>query len=267
MESWTSKTNGFGILLISLGLSACGPSSFQVNQLSSQFPSQENGLATPAPGEGDFDPTPVLPTPAPTPPPSNPPSSSKTYPLLWETRSEGKTWSTFVFNLFKNELATTFLPGTSDVTGFCPRYHTLTNDQRVNFWGLLVSAMTKYESNFSPTMRYKESTMGVDPVTGQHVYSEGLLQLSYQDVQWAKFCEFDWNKDKSLSPTDPRKTIFNPQKNLSCGIKILARQIQRKNKIAVTGKEGAYWAVLIPGGKYTKLAEIQALTKKMPGCL
>lgn len=216
------------------------------------------------------DPEPVTPTPEPEPPKPEPPKptpSETVHPLLWEAaRSDGKAWTTHTMNVVKNEVASSLMGGTSDIATFCPRYHTLTNHERANFWGMLVSAMVKYESSFKPTLRYKESTMGTDPVTGQHVYSEGLLQLSYQDTQWASYCEFDWSKDKHLAADDPKKTIFDPYKNLSCGIKILARQVTRRGKIAVTGSEGAYWAVLIPNGKYTKVPEIAALTKKMPGC-
>lgn len=212
---------------------------------------------------------PKPPPPEPEPPKPEPPKPpvETTHPLLWEaSRADGKAWTTHTMNVVKNEVASSLMGGAADVEQFCPRYHTLTNHQRANFWGLLVSAMVKYESSFNPTLRYKESTMGTDPVTGQHVYSEGLLQLSYQDTQWASYCEFDWSKDKHLAATDPKKTIFDPYKNLSCGIKILARQVVRRGKIAVKGSEGAYWAVLIPGGKYTKVPEIAALTKKMPGC-
>lgn len=106
--------------------------------------------------------------------------------------------------------------------------------------------------------------MGTDAVTGAQVYSEGLLQMSYQDTQWYTFCEFDWSKDRNLSATDPRKTIFDPKKNLACGLRVLANQIAKKGLIAVTS--GTYWAVITPGNKYNKLAEIRALVAKSPGC-
>lgn len=220
---------------------------------------------TPAPPRPTPAPTPVpAPAPTPVPAPSQPSSSSK-YPLLWEAKSaSNKAWSEFVYKVIREELANKLMAGTSDIEQFCPRYHTLDNEQRVNFWGLLISAMTKYESNFNPLSRMQETTMGTDPVTKKPVYSEGLLQLSYQDTQWATYCKIDWQKDKNLSPTDPKKTILDPYINLDCGLKIFANLVYKKNAIGV--KSGAYWAVIIPGGKYTKLAEIQALTKKMTGC-
>lgn len=185
--------------------------------------------------------------------------------LLWEkSRKDGLAWSEFTFDLIENDLALDLLPGADDITDFCPRYHSLDNDKRINVWAMLISAMTKYESGFNPLSRMREATMGTDPVTKLPVHSEGLLQLSYQDIRWAPYCQFDWNADRSLPATSPNKTILQPIKNLNCGMRILAAQVRKKNRIAV--KSGAYWSVLIPGGKYTKLNEIQSWTKKVPGC-
>lgn len=256
------------MILIAAGLSACkqecttGTSSEKTSSSSATRSVASSSTSTQCvePSEPSTGQPPVT-----NPPQTEPEKPYSFHPLLWEaSRAEGKDWSAFLHNLIEKELANDLLGGSEDVETFCPRYHTLNNKQRVNFWGLLISAMTKYESAFNPLSRMQETTMGTDPVTKQPVYSEGLLQLSYQDIQWAPYCEFDWEKDKNLAPKDPKKTILDPYKNLSCGTKIFARQIRSKRNIAV--KSGAYWAVLIPGGKYTKVAEISGLTKKLPGC-
>jgi hypothetical protein len=111
----------------------------------------------------------------------------------------------------------------------------------------------------------EEKTMGKDPVTGKAVFSEGLMQLSYQDIRHYSFCEFDWSRDRSLSPIDPDKSILDPYKNLRCGIKILASQIRSRYRISVGS--GAYWAVLKTNNHHHKIEQIAALTKKMPGCM
>lgn len=195
-----------------------------------------------------------------------PESAYKAYPLLWESaRAEGKEWSRYVLNLIHQQTPN-LIQGSADMATFCPRYSYLTTDERVNLWGLLISAMTKYESGFNPLSRMQETTMGTDPITRKPVYSEGLLQLSYQDVKVYPFCdEFNWARDKSLSPSDPRKTILNPYKNLNCGIQILAQQLKRKNRIALSS--GVYWSVIKLGGKYSKIKQIATLTRKMPGCM
>lgn len=147
---------------------------------------------------------------------------------------------------------------------FCPKYQSLDNNQRANVWAALFSGVAKYESAYSPTSRYQETTMGTDPITQQPVWSEGLLQLSYQDIQGFPFCDFDWSKDKSLNPTDPNKTILDPYKNLYCGVGIMAKQITRKGLITVSS--GAYWSTLKSGGRYQQIAGISAIVKKIPFC-
>jgi hypothetical protein len=147
---------------------------------------------------------------------------------------------------------------------FCPKYYSLTGEQKMNAVGMLISAIVKYESNFDPLMRYREATMGSDPVTGQPVYSEGLLQLSYQDVTAWAFCKFDWNADKKLAATDPRRTILDPYNNLECGVRILSEQVDRTGHIVIDN--GAYWAVIKEQGKYEKINEIASLVKTLNFC-
>lgn len=187
--------------------------------------------------------------------------------LGWEKKdpSRRKTWSVYVYSTVANEEPQMLADNPAqDVGEFCPRYNTLTRDQRLNFWGQLISAMAYYESAWNPTSRYWEKTMGKDGVTGQNVYSEGLLQLSYQDIRGYKFCEFDWSIDKHLAVTDPKKTIFDPAKNLRCGVKILAKQLTREKMIG--SNKGVYWAVLSRSGSHHKIPQISALTKSLSFC-
>ncbi len=183
--------------------------------------------------------------------------------LLWEAaHPDGDDWSDHLLPMIQQNHASAFLPGASDVTNFCPKYHSLNDTKRIQFWGYLISAITKFESAFDPTSRMSEPSLGTDKVTKSTVYSEGLLQLSYQDAGWIPNCEINWEKDKNLGPKDPRKTILNPYINLNCGTWILANQIRNRNQIAVSS--GVYWAVLRPG--HPRLSSIQALTRQMPGC-
>jgi hypothetical protein len=184
----------------------------------------------------------------------------KLVPLAWETaaKPERKNWSEFTLKIVSEEFAK--LDQVNDASLFCPQYSKLSKDEKINFWGMLIAEMALHESSWDPTSRMKEGSQGTDWVTGQPVYSEGLLQLSYQDISWAPYCEFDWNHDKNLSPRDPKKTILDPKKNLRCGIKILADQVASKKEIAL--KSDVYWAVLREGGEYSKIKEISADIKK-----
>ncbi|MBX9768255.1 MAG: hypothetical protein K2X47_13355 [Bdellovibrionales bacterium] len=183
---------------------------------------------------------------------------------LWEPRISGSAnWTSGTLRAILN-FAPNLLQGSEDIKDLCPSYLKLTLENRAGFLVYFISALARYESGFETTTRYHESTMGNDAVTGLPVYSEGLLQLSYQDTKWAPFCEFDWTRDRTLSPTDPRKTIFDPIKNLSCGIRILDRQVEKKGKLLIGS--GAYWAVIKTDAPHNKILEIKALTRDLPVC-
>lgn len=188
-------------------------------------------------------------------------------PLAWESKVKGSSsWSTTVYQVIQNEEPQMLGQNVADdVEVFCPQYRSLTDKQRLNFWGQLLAGMSKFESSWNPASYYVESTMGLDPITGRQVASEGLLQLSYQDEKsYNMDCGFDWSVDQAFTNTDPRKTIFNPHNNLRCGIKILARQLNRQRAISTT--TGVYWAVLKKNGTYTKVPQIAAITQQLSFC-
>lgn len=189
-------------------------------------------------------------------------------PVGWELKSKnGREWSRIAVSIIRQK-APLFYRGSEDIDEFCPSFHSLKPTQKENVWVSLISAMARYESNFDPYTRYYEKKMNrLDLVTGEPLHSEGLLQLSYQDSKsFPKFCsEIDWERDQDLDDKSSKKTIFNPRINLKCGIQVLHRQIGRHNRIAVT-KRKAYWAVLIPNGRHSKLGVIQAAVKALPFC-
>jgi len=53
------------------------------------------------------------------------------------------------------------------------------------------------------------------------------------------------------------KNGADPKINLSCGVDIMANQIRKRGSITLPPGKGAYWAVLISGGKYQKIDEIK----------
>jgi len=196
--------------------------------------------------------------------PQTPSPISQKLPLAWESQKypERLQWSQYLFNSIETYFADLDL--VQDADRFCPNYYQLNPNERANFWGQLFAAISYFESGWNPTTRFHESTMGIDPVTNMSVYSEGLLQLSYQDTKWAKWCEFDWSKDRHLKPNDPRKTIFDPQKNLTCGVGIMARQIKRTGNIVLS--TGVYWAVLRENGRYQKINQIANIVRRHAYC-
>lgn len=232
------------------------PSQPQPSPLPSASPSQAPSVRP------SLSPT-LKPSATPTRPRVDSESPSAKYKLLWENqRKDGAEWSRYVYSLVEQNA--NLLTGTKDLETYCPRFPVLSKEEKINFWGLVISLIAKYESDFSPVVRYKESTMGIDPITGQQVYSEGLLQLSYQDQKIYSDCEFDWAKDKNLDPKDPRKSIFNPYKNLKCGVSILGSQLRRGKSL--TEGNYIYWAVLKRSGRYQKLNELSKMLKEVNYC-
>jgi hypothetical protein len=67
-----------------------------------------------------------------------------------------------------------------------------------------------------------------------------------------------------LSRTDPNKTILNPYKNLTCGIRILNRLVERKG--AISFASGHYWSVLMTSHPNSKVSQIKALTSAISIC-
>lgn len=188
--------------------------------------------------------------------------------LSWEkSRPQSILWSKYVYSVIeKEEPQLLDADAALDTDLFCPRFKEMSKEQRLNFWGELFSGMAKYESGWDPTSRYIESTMPNDSITGQPTASEGLLQLSYQDVpNYGGVCEFDWKQDKGKSDKDSTRTILDPYKNLRCGIKIMARIIKKRGVIATD--TGAYWAVIKKNGSHHRINEISAMTKSLKFCL
>jgi len=187
----------------------------------------------------------------------------KPIPLMWEGKNkDGVLWSAFSFQVIGAEAAAVLLPGADDIREFCPNYSNMRDAQKVNFWAFLVSAITKHESAFNPIKRTMST--GNDEVTGTRLYAEGLLALAYRDIRNFSFCAFDWEKDKHLSLTDKARTILDPLKNLDCGIKILATQVETFGKIS---HASTYWNALKPSGLKSRLKEIQtAAQQALPFC-
>lgn len=134
-----------------------------------------------------------------------------------------------------------------DVRRFCPRFYSMSDADKRAFWAYFFQALAGAEACLDPTTRVRHRQPQVDkidPVTGKLNLQEGLLQLSYWDAK-RYGCDFDWEKDKTLKPDDPDKTILQPANNLECGIKILENQIIGKDRPLLT--KWSYWSTLQPG--------------------
>lgn len=183
--------------------------------------------------------------------------------LSWESKSASNhEWTSITLEAIEKHFEQ--LDRALDTTEMCPNYNNLGREDKKLVWGELISSMAFYESGWNPQAQYPEVTMGIDPVTGEPVISEGLMQMSYQDTTWASWCHYNWAADKKLGRKDPHKTILRPKNNLECAVGTLANQIRRDNKIFL--EKRAYWAVIKIKNKNNRIREIKGRVAALPLC-
>jgi hypothetical protein len=135
-----------------LSLWSCAKTNLQSGvNLPSSSPSNSGNGTTSTPG------------PATSTPPAVPvdPNAYKPVPLAWETSVAGSAaWSKAIYTYIKTSQPQMLGQNVADdVETFCPKYRSLSDNQRLNFWGQLFAGIAKYESGWKPTSRMVETTM------------------------------------------------------------------------------------------------------------
>lgn len=166
--------------------------------------------------------------------------------LPWDNGARND-WTKLTLGLIGGELWSKFSI-IQDGPRLCPKWVGLSKDEQVLVLATAVAWTAYYESAWDPKMRFFETSLGY--------YSEGLLQLSYQDKAWTPGCGFDKN--------DSAKSILDPLLNLDCGLRIMANQISKDKKLILS--RGVYWSTLQDGGRYSKVSDILAKTNALPIC-
>lgn len=191
-------------------------------------------------------------------------------PMEWETPShpERKLWSQYLYSLVNEHLDS--LDMADDMNQFCQNYKDLNRDQQVEAWSAVFVGIAKWESSWSPTNHTYED-QGIDVITNLPVYSDGLLQLSYQDMTTNStndYCPFTWDKDKQLPEFDVHRSIYNPYINLWCGVKTLADIVKADKSINHNTNGNGYWSTLaLTGYTHSKVKSIgHEVSKTLPYC-
>lgn len=167
----------------------------------------------------------------------------------WEGKaSDARDWTVHTYNEVAKVAPNLLKTTPADFKEFCPGFTSLSESEKKNFWVHLLSAMAQYESNFKPSLQYKEA---FKDAKGKNVISRGLLQLSIESGN-GYGCGFK-NENE----------LHDPYKNLSCGLRILNKWVGNDKRIAgsVGGawKGGArYWSVLRTA---SKVSSIKSWTK------
>lgn len=186
--------------------------------------------------------------PAPTPPPTI--KAAPATPLE-EKKEElgGKTWDPQWDVLVEQSLPADLLSRKAAyaVRSFCPNFDGEAEADKRAFWAYLFQALAGAEAGLDPTanVHHTEAVMAkTDALTKRPVLPEGLMQVSYEDAD-RYGCDFDWASDRKLAEHDANRSILQPGKNLSCGVKIMENQIITQGKPLLS--RTSYWSTLQPG--------------------
>ena len=178
-------------------------------------------------------------------------------PLYWENTTEPhperKAWSDIIVKKAYENLAS--FDSASDITLFCPKWKSLTNEVKVKAVGELFAGMASFESGYNPKTIFRECNVnkcvyksgcfkhpqygycmqGNKKYEDGVVTSRGLLQLSIGS-----------SKDGYKCAIEKAEDLHDPIKNLECGAIIMKQQIKREGKISAAV---SYWSVIKPTNK------------------
>ena len=224
--------------------------------------------------------TPLGSTPAPTTPASTSGSQPVSTPVSgpvpgppvveadWDGQLDGATWTALALEALVDIGDPLVSAEPSDIAEFCPRYADLDADGRRAFWVGVLSAMSRFESNFDPEASFDEPAhcpteacrISMTTADGRPVVSRGLLQLSQESANGYRGCP--------VPPADELR-LHEPGLNLRCSVAIMSRWVPADGVISADDggwRGGArYWSVLRPNDRRT-LAQIQAFTRTSALC-
>lgn len=163
-------------------------------------------------------------------------------------------WSAFTLAAIAEHGAALLNKNPGDWAAWCGRdWVKLSSDEKAAFYLGLISALARFESSFKPDVTYTENFKDSQ---GAFIISRGLLQISKESAN-----------GYACGITDA-KMLHDPRTNLSCGVRILSRWVERDGVIQGGGAgawTGAarYWSPFRDSAKRAKMA---AFTKGMKVC-
>ena len=168
--------------------------------------------------------------------------------LYWENTTEKhderKPWSDAISINIDKYFANYDIA--KDTTRFCPKYKSLTKDQKKKAIGEFFVALSYYESGFNP----KSESVDVGSKNDKGSWSVGLYQMSGNDGA-AKALGVDY-----LGLKDPIKNI---------NVAMYQMNTQIKNTglfILPNSSKYRYWAIILEGNKYNKVSDVIARVQK-----
>ena len=154
----------------------------------------------------------------------------------WDHRSDAEIWTRAAMSAVEGHGAPLFQRVPDDIGAWCPGYATRGPEARQAFWVGLFSALAKHESTWRP-----EAVGG-----GGQWY--GLLQILPSTARLYS-CR-----------ATTGQALKNPIENLSCSVRIAARQVERRGSVSRGMRD---WG---PFHSAAKRAEMAAWTSRQSYC-
>lgn len=163
---------------------------------------------------------------------SGPKPAMTLYALSWENTTEPHpervAWSYILLDQIK--LRFDSLNKAKDMNVFCPKYSTLSDNQKIRVWGEFFVALAYYESAWHPT----QSSVDVGDEGDYSTYSTGLWQVSAIDRE-------AYNLEKEI-PYFSYSELKSVEPNAKLALALMAKQINEQNLICVSSR--VYWSTL-----------------------
>jgi hypothetical protein len=161
-------------------------------------------------------------------------------------------WSAVVRQMIESEFVT--LDFAKDIADFCPTYRTLGESERIDAWAEFWIAVAYFESLWNP----RQASVDVGKPDKRDTWSVGLWQMSVVDQSWL------------LNETPYKyEDLLEVEPNARLSLTAMRRQLMKADhKIVLpNSSKYRYWAVLLQGNRYNKIAEIKVWMKKyVPLC-
>jgi hypothetical protein len=160
--------------------------------------------------------------------------------LRWDHIEGTNDWSLAAMEALRSHGAPLVAHEPADIAEYCPAYPTATEDERAAFWAGLISALAKHEST------WREAAVG-----GGGLWY-GLTQIAPATAR-GYGCE-----------ARSGAALKDPEKNLSCAIRIMAVTVPRDGVVS-HGMRGvaADWG---PFHSTRKREDMKAWTRAQPYC-
>jgi len=187
---------------------------------------------------------------------------------------------------------------TERMAPLCPKWKSLSQEKKVQLWGDLIYTIASAESSYNRLAMFSETGIKdstgkqvIDSVTKLPIVSEGLMQLSYADMNsyppnGITSCTFNWGKDRlafeedfklfkqlkkvSVISKHPERSILNPEIQMSCTVHIMRRLITSeaiaKKYPDIRDALGRYWSTMRPKSVTYQTIVKPRLVKKAAYC-